>query len=380
MGIERAKYKGHYVIVFAVEHYNTLGLIRSLGESGIKPIYIAIKGKAKVASTSKYVSRCYFVDTEKEGYDILLSNYGHEEEKPFVLCIDDKTVAYMDERFNELHGKFIYFNAGSTNRINEFMDKLNILNMANKHGLKTLKAYKCNRGEIPTDIKYPIITKSSSPTIGGWKSDVHVCNSVEELKRAYETIKAPTVLVQEYIEKKNEYCLEGYSVNHGKSVLISIASTYNYLLPNYYSPYMTVQNMDNDFVRNALQKMFEDIGFEGIFEVEFLIDQDGSLYFGEINFRNSTWSYASTVAGMNLPTIWIKGMLEGKIEEDALKDIPEPFTAMVEPIDYGKRVDTGKATYAEWLGDLKDAKCLYYYHKEDREPYYEMMRNWDILK
>ena len=32
-----SKYNGHTVIVFAQEHYNPLGLIRSLGENGVNP-------------------------------------------------------------------------------------------------------------------------------------------------------------------------------------------------------------------------------------------------------------------------------------------------------------------------------------------------------
>lgn len=47
--------------------------------------------------------------------------------------------------------------------------------------------------------------------------------------------------------------------------------------------------------------MFSEIGFEGIFEVEFMGDADGKLWFLEINFRNSTWSLASMKAGMPLP-------------------------------------------------------------------------------
>lgn len=98
--------------------------------------------------------------------------------------------------------------------------------------------------------------------------------------------------------------MEGCSIIEEKDVLISIASTYNYQLEDSYSPYMTVSNLENDDLKTKLKNMIEDIGFEGIFEIEFLIDQDNSLYFLEINFRNSTWSYASTVAGMPLPIIW----------------------------------------------------------------------------
>ncbi len=373
-------FQDHLVIVFAVEHYNTLGLIRSLGEKGINPIYIAVKGKARVASTSKYISECHYVDSQREGYELLLEKYGREINKPFVLTIDDKTVSYMDDRFEELKDHFVFFNAGKAGRINEYMDKLNILEIARRHGLNTLRAYRCKNGEIPQEIRYPIITKAISPVIGGWKSDVHICNTPDELKSAYKEIQADTVLVQEYIEKKNEYCMEGVSVAHGKSVLISIASTYNYLLPNYYSPYMTVGNMNEHAIQEALHDVLAEIGFEGIFEIEFLIDQDGTLYFGEINFRNSTWSYASTVAGMNLPFLWVEGMVNGKLPEDARKEIDKPFNAMVEPIDYGKRVDTKKITIGEWLSDFKEAKCLYYYSKDDLMPFYEMVNNWGILK
>ena len=195
---------------------------------------------------------------------------------------------------------------------------------------------------------------------------------------AYKEIEAPIVLVQKYIEKKNEYCMEGFSANKGKDVLIAIVSTYNYLLPDYYSPYMTVRVMDNEHIRNALKGMFAEIGFEGIYEVEFLIDQDGTYYFGEINFRNSTWSYASTKAGMPLPVLWAETQEQGFLAKDAQKEF-EPFTAMVEPIDYAKRVKTGKISRAEWLKDFKEIKCGYYYSAEDLEPWRICVENWDNL-
>lgn len=376
----REKVKNNKVIVMAVEHYNTLGLIRSLGEVGLSPIYIAIKGKARVASTSKYISTCHYVDNEAQAYSILVDNYRDENNKAFVLCIDDKTVSYMDERYDNLKDYFYFFNAGSVGQVNKYMDKLNILKAAEKCGLKTLRAYRCSNGDLPGEIKYPVITKAISPVIGGWKSDVHICNSESELLDAYQNIQASEVLVQEYIEKKNEYCLEGFSFNHGKDMLVTIASTYNYLLPNYYSPYMTVCNMDDQELHKKLNDLMKLIGFEGIYEIEFLIGQDDTLYFGEINFRNSTWSYASTVAGMNLPALWIESTIDGFMPESAYVKIERPFTGMVEPIDYGKRVDTGKATLAEWLADFKDAKCLYYYNENDREPFYEMIKNFEILK
>lgn len=370
-------------IVMAIEHYNPLGQIRSLGEAGIAPVYIAIKGRAKIASTSKYISNCHYVDSVEDGYEILLKEYGKVADdtglKPFLFCSDDKTVGYLDEHYDELVDKFIFFNAGSKGRIGEYMDKNNILELAKKHGLNVLEACVCKRGEIPEGIEYPIITKSISPNVGGWKSDVHICHSAEELKAAYEQIQAHTVLVQKYIEKKNEYALEGFSIAHGKYMLNTIGSTYQYLLPDYYSPTQDVSNVDDEFLNKALQSMMEEIGFEGIFEIEFLIDQDDKLYFLEINFRNATWSYASTKAGMPLPVLWSKCMLLGEIPKDTYKKIPEGFTAMVEPIDYAKRVKTGKLSLAEWLIAFKETNCGYYYSADDVEPWRVCVENWEKL-
>lgn len=369
----------HKFIVFALDHYNPLGMIRTLGENGIAPIYIAVKHRIDLGVKSKYVSCVHKVDSVEEGYRILLKEYGNEKIKPFLLTSDDRTTGYLDERYDELKDKFILFNAGEAGRITEFMDKEKVLELAKKHGLKVLDTRVLNKGEIPADLDYPIITKSISPNVGGWKSDVHICKSKEELEKAYETIESPLVLAQKFIEKKNEFCLDGFSANKGKDFFVGIASTYKYLIPGYYSPYMDVFNFTNEEMRKSLNSMMEEIGFEGVFSIEFLIDEYDNYWFCEINFRNSTWSYASTVAGMPLAYLWARTMLEGKIPEDAEKVIPEGFTAMVEPIDYSKRIELGLCTPGEWLADFKKTNCGFYYSADDLEPFYEMVRNWDKL-
>jgi D-aspartate ligase len=116
-----------------------------------------------------------------------------------------------------------------------------------------------------------------------------------------------------------------------------------------------------------------------VFEAEFLIDQDGTYYFGEINFRNSTWSYAATKAGMPLPVLWAETQEQGFMRADAGVKIDGSFHAMVEPIDYAKRVKTGKLDLAEWMAAFKEAKCGYYYNAEDIEPWRVCVENWDNL-
>ena len=66
------------------------------------------------------------------------------------------------------------------------------------------------------------------------------------------------------------------------------------------------------------------------------------------------------------------------MDQNADKEF-EPFTAMVEPIDYAKRVKTGKIDLAEWMKDFKEAKCGYYYSPDDLEPWRVCVNNWNNL-
>lgn len=375
--------KDHKIIVFGVEHYTALVTIRSLGLAGILPDVIAVPGRVPVASCSKYVAKAHFVKTVEEGYQLLLDEYGRGtnlNNLPIIYCGDDRTLGYLDAHYEEIKDKFIFFSAYKQGRVTAYMDKFNILECAKKNGLNVLETIKCKHGEIPENVEYPIITKSISPNVGGWKADVHICHSKEELRTAYGHIKADTVLLQRFIEKKNELCLDGFTFNRGKDLFIPQATTYNYLISGYYSPYMTSYNFNNTEIYSALQGMFSDIGFDGIFSVEFLVGQDDKLYFSEINFRVSSWCWVSTKFGMNLPALWGEAILSGKLPEDVVKPFPENCTSMVEPIDYGKRVDTGMITPAQWLADFKDASVTYYYDKDDPAPYHVMMENWEKLK
>lgn len=367
-------------IVIGMEHYNPLGLIRSLGEKGIEPIYIAITHKSQVASKSKYVSGVHHVSDIHEAFEVLVSEHGNEDEKPFVYTTDDDIQSLLDIHYDELKEHFILFNSGDAGRITEFMDKKVILDAADACGLSVLDTVVADRGDVPDGLVYPIITKAISPNDGGWKSDVFICQSAEELEEAFKHIESERVLIQRYVQKETEICFEGFSIDKGRQAFLPFYTTYNYNIDGYYSPYMTVHGIDlPDELMAAIRKLLAYIGFEGIFEIEFLVDEDGSLYFSEINFRNSTWSYIGAALGMPIPNLWAEAMEAGRIPEGIQRAVPEGYTAMVEPIDHQKRVVEGDTDIADWLADLRMTNCLFYFHADDREPFREMVHNWDVL-
>lgn len=368
------------VIVVGMEHYNPLGMIRALGENGIRPIYIGIKYKAPVASSSKYVKDYYLVDSDQEALDLLINQFGsvvrETGKKPFVLFSDDSTVELFEQHYEKLKSGFIMFNAGGDGRIAKYMDKFEILECAKRHGIQVLPTEVVKRGEFPKNVEYPIITKAISPNSGAWKGDVFICNNEAELKEAYKNIKSQTVIIQHFVDKKTEITYEGYTINRGKDMYIGVQCSYLYAVKGYYSTYFINEPMTDSVLYAKINSMFEEIGFEGIFEVEFLVGPNEQKYFLEINFRSSPWSYFSHLAGNSIAYLWCVSMLTGSVPK---ANCFEPFKGMVEPVDYLKRVEEGRCSLAEWLKDFKEAKCAYY-NPNDMEPYRILCENWDILK
>lgn len=370
----------HKFIVFALEHYNPLGMIRGLGCMGIHPIYISVKRRYEIATKSKYVSKLHKVDSIQEGYELLMREYGNEEVKPYLFFSDDKSIGFFDLHYDEWKNKFIAFSAGEQGRINKFIDKFEIQQCAKRHGFDILDSYVIRKGdELPKGLWYPIITKDISPNVGNWKADVFICQSEEELVGAMEHIASNEIMVQHFVDKDHERALQGYSINHGEDIHITTDMITQYQIEGYYSPNHYVNNFQDEEMLVKLKSLFKELRYEGLFEVEFLVDKDGTSYFLEVNLRASCFAYSATVAGMPMPYLWAKGMQNGCISEEDRKYF-EPFMSMSEAIDYGKRVEGGLISFPGWLKEFKEAKCTYLYNKDDIAPFEAIYNDFDKFK
>lgn len=361
----------HKFVVFAEEyHYNPVGVIRSLGIEGITPDLIAYGEREHVAAASKYVGKVYHVKDVEEGFRVLMDHYGHEEYKPFVITCDDKVTSFLDQRYDELKDVFIFGNGGANGRLTYYQDKNNICVLAEEKGLNIPKSFVVSKGEILDEFEYPVITKAISSNAGAWKRDSFVCKDKEELIEAYNNIQSETLLVQKYIEKKNELCIDGFSVNHGNDVVFTIAATYNYIIPGKYAYDYSVTNLKDEKLISALKAMIKEIGYEGIFCIEFLVDKNDDLYFLEVNLRNSGWSWTSTCVNMNMPVLWAEGMLMNKIPENAVKIIDPPFRTIYEFADFSTRVMGKKISLIGWIKDLKNVDCFLLFDSNDKKPFF----------
>lgn len=150
-----------YIVFVSKDHYNPLGIVRTLGEAHIEPIVVVVKGEPKLVSKSKYVKVKHFVDSPEEGLKLILSKYAvSKTEKSFILTGDDVTVSLLDRHYEKLKDYFYFYNAGENGRIRRFMNKDELNRLALKHGFNIPRTWKVSPGEIPEDLEYPIMTKA----------------------------------------------------------------------------------------------------------------------------------------------------------------------------------------------------------------------------
>lgn len=360
----------HKFVIFGSDHYNTLGAVRSLGEVGIRPDVILHPHYSDVphlTNNSRYVGKVYIVNSVDEGYACLLSNYGDEPLKPFVYSCDDWVGSFLDIHSDEIMDKFYFFHGSKPGIVSSYMDKDAISKLGEECGFNIPKAERLKLGELPKHLRYPVITKSMMSIKGGWKKDVHICQSEEELLEAYKTIKSQDILVEEFIEKETEFCYDSFAINNGKDVVMPFRATYLRAKKGSYGNYILYTKTKESDIVEGVKKMISKVGFTGIFEAEFLLAKDGTVYFLEINFRNSTWSYPMTFGGVNMLYYWAKGTLSKQLDTDFHYKF-DKFKGLVEPMDFKEFVLTGQISVFKWIYQLLTADCLFYYNSKDKKP------------
>lgn len=371
----------HKHIVFCQDHYNPLGIVRSLGEFGLSPIVIMLAiHKPYMINHSKYVRIIHLVNTIEEGYTLLVEKYGNEKYKPFIYSSSDGIESCLDLHYNELVNRFYFFNAGEQGRVSKYMLKKEIINLAAECGLPIPKTEEVAVGELPKTLKYPIFTKAVISTLYAWKGNAHICRNERELLEAYKSIRGERIILQEYIEKKNELCIDALCINKGLDLYMPIQAEYIRVAPDSYGNYIHYQRYkEGEAFFNKIAEMFKRIGYTGVFEIEFLRDKNDGLHFLEINFRNSTWSYAHTYAGVNLPIIWAMSELKGVLDISTVTYDGRSYNGIVELDDLAS-VTNGQISFMQWLKDVIKTDCRFYGNNKDPKPayyaYYQKIMNF----
>ena len=75
----------HKHICLVEDHYNPLGIVRSLGEEGIKPIVLLCGANNHLVEKSKYIGEIHYFNSVEDGYKYMIKNYGRSTFRSTIL-------------------------------------------------------------------------------------------------------------------------------------------------------------------------------------------------------------------------------------------------------------------------------------------------------
>lgn len=359
------------VIVFGCNHLNMLGLVRSLGEKGIRPYCILLNSADGLVFRSKYPAMCHFASTPQEGYQYIVDHYSNEPVKPILLSSDDVTETIFDRNATALRKHFIVPAADEDGRVTFLMEKYNIANLAVKYGLHVPKMWIIACGDdIPEGMQFPVFTKSLK-SIDGGKQENGKCDCKEDLIQSINNSRARALLVQTYIEKETELDFPG--VADGKTVFLPFVLKYIRFSENAYGGYVRLERTEQSAFLDNIRQLVIETKYKGMFSVEFILGKDGVTYFTEINFRHDGQSYFTTTGGANLPYLYCKSCVENELTTNC--KINKTVVGMNELVDFYQSVSTNKISKFKWIWQCLFADSHLLWNSKDNGPFWYTIKN-----
>ena len=370
----------NYAVVIGDWHFNSLGLIRSLGEEGVPVIYINLS-EGGYGESSRYTVKTYHSDEEeREIVDTLLTVIEENKGKPVIFTACDAAAFALDKYYEKL--KDISFLPNLKGKASEYMNKENMCKAAKEAGFIVPETdvffLDDNFKENIKTFGFPCILKPVL-SVEGKKSDIQICHDEYDLDRAYDLFgeseeNYSRILVQRFIDGQKKQMMEyGGCKIAGKQVQVfgQLEKLREYPVNKGSTSYAVVKKEITHFEKNVLDRMLEVVGYEGLFDLEILL-VDGVPYFIEINFRNGAIAYAFTKAGFNIPFVWYNSVLGKDIDDCKIKE-----TVLMCERDDLNHVTDKNISITKWLSDVRKTDVFMIYNKRDSQPFINAY-NWIV--
>lgn len=358
------------VVVIGGSHHNTLGVVRSLGQKGIKPFVIIIsKAKKSFVLQSKYAKGGLIIPSSEEIVLYVKKNLACGGKTIIISCADCVTCSF-DQHYDELKERFIFFNGAEQGILSKLTNKYEMQHLAILCGLNVPRTDRVVYSVIPNSLIYPCVTKDVD-NVTGSKHDMNVFQDRNQLTTFLQNRDSNyDILIQQFVEKDYEYQLIGCSLRKRNGEYDIIIPGHTKILraqPVTNTGFLEYYTNDNfEFDRESCCKFIKACGYTGLFSMEFIRGKDGRDYFLEINFRNDGNAYVVTKAGVNLPYIYYLNA----IGEDYSYEANHPIEVQVSmPVlkDF-KTVLKGRVSFFQWVKDLRRTNCFFYRDKVDPKP------------
>lgn len=356
------------VIVLGSSHYNTIGMVQSLGRGGCYVIGVLINGGG-IVKNSIYIKEIYSVNTYQEGIDYIADNLVQENPTVIIPCGDE--AALLLEKNKEKLYEHFYFQRIAHVSLSEAMDKYFQAKVAQEVGFDVPKSFQIDKNvQSHDEIVFPCIIKPLMSCYG-LKNDIRVAYSVDELVKMRDEIFANTnkVIVQEFIENcDNELNIIGCAMDDGHCVIPCCIKKIRIHPKSRGSVSVAlvgpIENEHQEICR-SIEKFINKIGYIGLFSVELMkVSSKNKTYFIEANLRNDALNPFIEKEGVNLPLLHVQNLLGEKLID--YKPVNKKMKMICEPI-HSASLYHNSINVFQWLYDIITSNGFMLYYKEDKK-------------
>lgn len=355
------------VIVWSIDDFNTLGLMRELGQNGLDLIFL-IKGKTGYAAKSKYCTNYVETESIQTGYDYLMQTFADAEYRPILIVASDEIITFVDQHRKEMERVFILPGTQKQGNIEKYIDKNTMTALAEEIGILCPQSKEVRWNSPIEGIAYPCLIKPCRQEPGHYNEfKFRICKNERELKQTLRFVRRESVFIlQQYIRKERDLLVYGGRLYDDKTVIAgamirdrfadSGSSTHGYITCD------VPECVDTTKIVQFLER----INYYGLFSFEYGMMGD-KAYFFEVNLRNDGTSHYFFQAGANIPLAYVYSCVGADYSEIPVRATEKAW--FIDEVFDVENVIKGTVSKAQWKKEMSEATIFKYYDKEDPEPW-----------
>jgi len=278
------------VVVLPMDHYGSLGVMRSLGRLGVH-VYGVHPTPRPTPSFSTYCRKAFELDLDaappEQSVDGLLKIARYIGGRPLLVATNDETAIFVAQNASRLQEGFL-FPHNPLSVVWSLYNKKDMYFLAKRLSIPTAETIFpesrrhvlefCDRAQFPVMLKASDNIRISRRT--GKK--MVIVNSKDELLRQYDAMEDgsnPGLMIQEYIPGKDDsvWMFNGY-FDQWSECLFGITGRKIHQTPVYTGMTALGICLPNPEIEAATKALVKAVGYKGILDIGYRFDPRDSSY------------------------------------------------------------------------------------------------------